>query len=198
MLILASRSPRRQALLRAAGIAFRVSVPEAEESDTSRVRGSYAARARRAALAKAESVARRKEGLVLGADTIVVCDGEVMGKPGSRADARRMLARLSGRWHRVYTGVALVGGGRRLVDYECTEVAFRELSKGQIDRYVGTGEPMDKAGAYAIQGEGAALVRALRGCYTNVIGLPVPKVLEMLRNVEKGLSQSRAGREDRA
>jgi septum formation protein len=91
-----------------------------------------------------------------------------------------MLRKLSGRWHRVYTGVALVSAQGQVVDYERTEVAFRALSKPEIDRYLGTGEPMDKAGAYAIQGEGAGLIRALRGCYTNVIGLPLPKLIQML------------------
>jgi septum formation protein len=150
------------------------------------VRGGYSALVKRSALEKARSVEGGGD-VVLGADTIVVCEGEVLGKPRDERDARRMLRKLSGTWHRVYTGVALVSAGalpargkRRLVDYECTEVAFRALSKREIDRYVETGEPMDKAGAYAIQGEGAGLVRTLRGCYTNVIGLPLPKLIEML------------------
>jgi septum formation protein len=179
MLILASRSPRRQALLRAAGIEFRVVAPLIEDITPKRMRGSYAAAARRSALEKALSVGLPSE-TVLGADTIVVCEGEVLGKPANEGDARRMLRKLSGRWHRVYTGIALVRAGRRLVDYQRTEVAFRRLSKREIEWYVGTGEPLDKAGAYAIQGEGAGLVRTLRGCYTNVIGLPLPRLLKML------------------
>ena len=109
-----------------------------------------------------------------------------------------MLHKFSGRSHRVYTGVALLQGTRRRLDYECTEVAFRRLSKEEIDRYVGTGEPMDKAGSYAIQGEGAALIRSIRGCYTNVIGLPLPKVLEMLKEFELGATGAhRGGRSSR-
>ncbi len=109
-----------------------------------------------------------------------------MGKPRHRADARRMLRKLSGRRHFVYTGLALVEGGRAaLLRSERTEVTFRPLSKGDIERYLDTGEPMGKAGAYAIQGRGAALIRSVRGCYTNVIGLPVPKVLDMLASARR-------------
>ena len=195
MLILASQSPRRRELLRAAGIVFRVVVPDVEEDWNSAARGRYADLVRRAALAKASAVAGRERGLVLAADTIVVCEGEILGKPADEGDARRMLRKLSGRRHRVYTGVALVKGSRRVVDYERTEVAFRELSKKQIDWYVSTGEPMDKAGSYAIQGTGAALVRAVRGCYTNVIGLPLPKVLHLLGEFERrtGAGRPREG-----
>ncbi len=195
MLILASQSPRRRDLLRAAGIAFRAVVPDVEEGWGAAPRGRYADFVRRVALAKASEVAGRERGLVLAADTIVVCEGEILGKPADEGDARRMLRKLSGRRHRVYTGVALVEGSRRMVGYERTEVVFRELSKKQIDWYVSTGEPMDKAGSYAIQGTGAALVRAVRGCYTNVIGLPLPKVLDLLAEFERrrGAGRPRAG-----
>jgi septum formation protein len=188
MLVLASRSPRRRALLRAAGIEFKAVAPEFEDgTELGRLkpavpggRGRYADLVRKSALQKALDVARREPGLILAADTVVVCEGEVMGKPSDEAEARRMLAKLSGRWHSVYTGIALVEGDRCLLGYERTEVAFRHLSQQQLDRYLGAGEPMDKAGAYAIQGHGAALIRAIRGCYTNVIGLPLPKVIAML------------------
>ena len=195
MVILASQSPRRRELLRAAGIAFRVVVPHVEERWITAPRGRYADLVRRAALAKASAVAGRERGLVLAADTIVVCEGEILGKPADEAEARRMLRKLSGRRHRVYTGVALVKGSRRVVGYERTEVVFRELSKKQIDWYVSTGEPMDKAGSYAIQGTGAALIRAVRGCYTNVIGLPLPRVLDMLAEFQRrtGASRPRGG-----
>jgi len=195
MVILASQSPRRRELLRAAGIAFRVVVPHVEERWITAPRGRYADLVRRAALAKASAVAGRERGLVLAADTIVVCEGEILGKPADEAEARRMLRKLSGRRHRVYTGVALVKGSRRVVGYERTEVVFRELSKKQIDWYVSTGEPMDKAGSYAIQGTGAALIRAVRGCYTNVIGLPLPTVLDMLAEFQRrtGARRPRGG-----
>ena len=196
MLVLASRSPRRRELLQAAGILFRIVPPSREDTGIAQT-GRYADLVRRVALAKAREVSARERGLVLGADTIVVCEGEVMGKPAKADEAKRMLRKLSGRWHRVYTGVALVQGNRTLVDYERTEVAFRILSKQQIDWYVATGEPMGKAGSYAIQGEGAALVRAIRGCYTNVIGLPLPKALGMLADfaeLEKSAGRPRGSR----
>jgi septum formation protein len=183
MLVLASQSPRRQELLRAAAIDFRVVVPSIPELVPRYARRRYADIVQRTALAKAQAVAARAQGIILAADTIVVCSGEILGKPRTERDARRMLERLSGRWHRVYTGVALLDEQRRLLGYERTEVALRRLSKNEIDSYVRTGEPMDKAGSYAIQGQGAALIRAVRGCYTNVIGLPLPKVLAMLQEL---------------
>lgn len=183
-LILASRSPRRQQLLRAAGVRFRVVAPGVQEPAP--VRRRHADSVRVAALAKAVAVSKLAKGPILAADTIVVCEGEVIGKPATVDAARRALRRLSGRWHSVYTGVALLEGERRLVGYERTEVAFRALSNREIERYVATGEPMDKAGSYAIQGEGAALIRAVRGCYTNVIGLPLPMVLRMLAEFQHG------------
>jgi septum formation protein len=184
VLILASSSPRRRDLLEAAGIRFRAVPPDIEEPGPSSICRRCADLVRRTALAKASSVARREPGVVLGADTIVVCEGRVMGKPADAADAGEMLRLLSGRWHSVYTGVALVCGRDTLVGYERTQVRFRGLSNRDISHYIGSGEPMDKAGAYAIQARGAALVRAIRGCYTNVVGLPVPKLMEMLAEFE--------------
>jgi septum formation protein len=153
---------------------------------------AYAAAVKRAALAKADMAfcnslggRRQADVMVLGADTVVVCQGEMLGKPSSKAEARRMLGLLSGRWHAVYTGLALVWGGGRLAEYERTEVAFRQLSEEEIGRYVESGESMDKAGAYGIQGRGAALVRAVRGCYTNVVGLPIPRLMVMLAKTER-------------
>ncbi len=179
MLILASRSPRRAELLRAAGLRFRVVTPEVEDIPPPRAR-NYPAVVQAAALQKARTVVTRTSGLVLGADTVVVCEGRILGKPADADEARDMLRLLSGRQHRVYTGLALVSHEVRRQAYERTDVVFRELADEDIDRYIATGEPMDKAGAYAIQGTGAALVASIRGCYTNVIGLPVPKLLEML------------------
>ena len=180
MLILASRSPRRQALLRAADIDFRVVVPDISDEIPERPGARYSHIVRRAALAKALDVAQRADGIILAADTIVVCDREIIEKPRDQNDAKSSLKKLSGCWHSVYTGVALVLDDRRLLGHERTEVAFRRLSNKEIEAYIATGESMDKAGSYAIQGDGAAFVRAIRGCYTNVIGLPLPKVLSML------------------
>jgi septum formation protein len=185
VLILASESPRRRDLLQAAGIEFRAVAPGVAEPSTRGARGRCADLVRRAALRKALAVCAKPEETVVGADTIVVCDGEVMGKPVNADEARAMLRTLSGRWHSVYTGIALVRGSDRLVDYERTRVCFRRLTGSDIDRYVQSGEPMGKAGAYAIQGKGAVLVRAVRGCYTNVVGLPVAKLLDMLAHLER-------------
>ena len=184
MLILASQSPRRAELLRAAGLTFRVVAPAVEDAPPPHA-PSLPALVTRMALHKAESVAAHRRDVVIGADTIVVCQSRIFGKPADAAEAGRMLRFLSGRPHRVYTGVALVAGDRRLTGWERTEVVFRPLTTPEIRRYVATGEPLDKAGAYALQGLGAALVEEVRGCYTNVIGLPMPKLLHLLEEFRR-------------
>ena len=180
-LVLASASPRRKELLESAGVSFEVvAAPPGEEDgvDPSLSPGEGAA-AR--ALAKASwAAARRPEAAVLGADTVVVLEGEVLGKPADPADARRMLARLSGRTHRVLTGFAVVVNGSSRTRVVGTEVSFRALDEASIGRYVDGGESMDKAGAYAIQGAGGHLVDRVTGSYTNVVGLPLPEVLAAL------------------
>ncbi len=135
------------------------------------------------ALAKAQSVAREeKDALVIAADTVVVVDNEILGKPKSNSEAVKMLKVLSGRAHRVITGLALVdSSGRQIVDHVVTKVYFRELSDRDISSYVESGEPTDKAGGYGIQGLGALLVRKIEGCYFNVVGLPLSKLEEMLK-----------------
>jgi septum formation protein len=185
-LVLASASPRRQVLLSLIGIPFRV-VPSGIEEDLSPASASdVGSFVERAAAEKARAVAEKVgEGLILGADTVVVVEGEPLGKPKDEADAARMLRLLSGRDHQVCTGIALmqVEGGRRISDlraHEATTVTFRELSEGEIQAYIATGEPMDKAGAYAVQGRGAALVKRIEGCYYNVVGLPLARLVELL------------------
>lgn len=181
VIILASASPRRRELLAKAGIEFLVdasNVPEAptdNESPTEFVQ--------RVAVEKAEAVAPRHPGcLVLAADTVVVVDGVIFGKPNDRADARRMLLTLSGRSHVVLTGVALLDGGGRLQGHvEESQVEFRKLSANEVEAYLDGGEPFDKAGAYAAQGEGSQFIAALRGSRSNVIGLPMEATLELLR-----------------
>ena len=123
------------------------------------------------------------KGIVIGADTVVALNGQVLGKPTGTSDAVEMLRQLQGTNHEVYTGVALVDAGRReiLIDHEQTRVYFKPLEEIEILRYVSTGEPMDKAGAYAIQGLAAMFISRLEGCYTNVVGLPLAKLSEMLR-----------------
>ncbi len=180
-LILASASPRRQELLREAGITFEVSPAHIhEERQPGEAPLDYALRL---ALEKAEVVAERFPGrYVLGADTIVVVEGEVLEKPADPADAARMLRRLSGRGHQVTTAVSLFTPERNKDTRACTtQVFFRELKEAEIQQYIATKEPMDKAGAYAIQGGAARWASRMEGEYSNVVGLPLPLVTEMLR-----------------
>ena len=186
MLILASASPRRAELLRSAGIEFRVHA--AEITETRRTNESPRHFAMRLAGEKAAAVAALEAaGLyVLGADTIVVVDQHVLGKPADGSDAKRMLRLLSGRAHQVITGVCLRGqdsGGVAFNDLrlESTGVRFEPLSAREIDDYVATGEPLDKAGAYAIQGRASRWISGIQGDYCNVVGLPVALVYRMLR-----------------
>ena len=180
-LILASASPRRQALLEQAAYAFEVR--PADDVEGPRLAGECPADyARRSAELKAAAVSREApEALVLGADTVVAVGDEVLGKPADPADAYRMLARLSGRSHWVHTGIGAAFGGRVLrSDVVSTEVFFRPLSSEEIAAYVETGEPLDKAGAYGIQGRGALLVERISGCYFTVVGLPLSRTRELL------------------
>lgn len=182
MLILASQSPRRQQLLTQMGIPFRVE-PSDAESTTVVTNLTPAEQARTLALAKARDVAGRyPDAVVLAADTIVVVDRQVLGKPAGAEEARQMLARLAGREHQVITGVAIIhqAAGRQVVVHEVTRVWIRPLGANQIEWYVRSGEPLDKAGAYAIQGLAAALVERIDGCYYNVVGLPLSRVVRLL------------------
>nr|WP_277999041.1 Maf family protein [Moorella sulfitireducens] len=180
-MILASSSPRRRELLQRIGLSFEVCPSRVDENFFRDL--PPAQRVERLALAKAKAVASLfREGLVIGADTIVVCQGQVLGKPASAAEATAMLAFLSGRTHTVYTGVAVVRapGGEERFTHAGTEVTFRHLTPAVISAYVATGEPLDKAGAYGIQGRGALLVESINGDYFNVVGLPLVKVAELL------------------
>ena len=178
MLILASQSPRRREILERAGIPFTVRVADVDES----LRAGEAAQSyvRRLATQKAVAVSRAGE-VVLGADTTVVAGGEILGKPVDEADAERMLLLLSGKTHEVITGICLKVGGQLYIDAETTLVRFVEMSGAEIQAYVKTGEPMDKAGAYAIQGGASRYIDRIEGCYWNVVGLPVAKVFGQLR-----------------
>lgn len=179
-MVLASGSPRRRELLTQMGLTFRVVVSDADEtvdpslSPTDQVRLI----SRRKADAVAETVG--PEALVIAADTIVALDGAVMGKPHSPEEAVEMLSRLSGNTHAVYTGFTLRQGGRTVTQAEETLVTFRPLTAEEIEAYVSTGEPMDKAGAYGIQGYGCVLVEGISGDYYNVMGLPVCRLAKML------------------
>lgn len=183
-LILASGSPRRRELLSLCGVAFDTDPAQGEEKASGECREMALALAR----GKCEEVsARHPDKYVLAADTLVCLDGEVMGKPKDARDAVRMLQRLSGRTHQVYTGVcAKAPDGRTLCEADVTDVTFTTLCKSAIERYVASGEPMDKAGAYAIQGGACAFVSRISGSPTNVVGLPMALVGRMLS--ELGLS----------
>jgi septum formation protein len=184
-LVLASASARRRELLEAAGLTF---VVDPQAVDESRLAGEapegYALRVSRDKVQAGR--AKHPHDAVLGADTVVVIDGLVMGKPASDEDAAGMLRRLSGRTHEVFTAVALAWPGRERTALERTEVRFISLDETDIRHYVATGEPRDKAGAYAIQGAGGRFVARVEGSYSNVVGLPVATVLQLLREAGIG------------
>jgi len=177
--ILASASPRRRELLALAGISFEIHVPDVEE----RIPAGQGAAEAACSLArqKAEAIAvDAPEVCVIAADTVVVLDDIILGKPADEADAARMLRLLSGREHRVITGVCLALNGRRRVFFQETRVRFYPLHDDEIAAYVATGEPMDKAGAYGIQGRGALLVEGIAEDYFNVVGLPIARLVREL------------------
>jgi septum formation protein len=196
MLVLASASPRRRELLTQAGFEFQVfpsSVPEEHHAGEDAI--SFATRlAREKALAifDEQSALDAPENplLVLGADTVVVVDGDILGKPADAEDAARMLARLSGRTHQVITGVCLVSRVGVEATAEVTFVRMQTLSATEIAAYVATGEPLDKAGAYAIQGRAARWIPRIQGCYFNVVGLPLALVTSLIEGMHRRLKRS--------
>jgi septum formation protein len=187
-IILASASPRRKELLAQAGFQFRV-----QPSGVAEVRGeneSPIAFVTRLAREKAQDVAGRSDpnAVILGADTVVVCDGEIFGKPTNEQDAKRMLRTLSGRTHQVVTGVCAIYASVVESAAEVTMVRMLTISEEEIQGYVATGEPMDKAGAYAILGGAARWIPSIQGCYFNVVGLPLALTAAMLESVMKAAS----------
>lgn len=186
VLVLASQSPRRRELLAQVGIAFRVAPSAVEERITKTAPDEVV---RELSLQKAEDVASREpEGIwVLGADTVVALDGEILGKPVDVEAAKSMLRRLSGRSHSVYTGVTLYRRSAGETRVECfsekTAVTFYPMSEEEIDRYVSSGDPLDKAGAYGIQGSAAAFIERIEGDYNNVVGLPVAAVYQRWKEI---------------
>ena len=177
-LILASQSPRRKELLGLFHIPFTVRVADIDEAmDPGKPPFDEVARVSRL---KALAVAAETDDVVIAADTIVVCDGRTLGKPHDEAEAKAMLALLSGRDHQVMTGVTVLCGGKETVFTEVTDIHFRPLSRREIDAYVATGEPMDKAGAYGIQGGAALFAEKMVGAYYNVMGLPVCRLWQAL------------------
>lgn len=187
-LVLASGSPRRAEIMRSVGWRFEKDVPDIDESQ--RNRESPEDYVQRLALEKAELISKKyPDEIVLGADTTVVIDGEIIGKPVDVAEAHRMIAMLSGRWHEVLTGVAVVQNGNSSVRSQSTRVKFVELTKGEIDFLVEKGDPLDKAGAYAVQAQAALFIEAIDGDYWNVVGLPISLVYRMIAEAR---AQSRA------
>jgi septum formation protein len=181
MVVLASASPRRHELLNAAGIAH--IVRPAEVPEVSRAGEQPTALVRRLAAEKALAVPLERGEVVLGADTLVVVDGVVFGKPEDRTDAERMLRSLSGRDHWVYTGICLRSEGKTIVDSAGTRVMFGELTEAEIEEYLEGGEWAGKAGGYAIQGRASRFVEAIEGSYHNVVGLPVSLVYSHLKRL---------------
>ena len=198
MLILASASPRRREILSLLTDDFEVMAADTDEREIEeRLRSSGAAEvAKGLAAAKARAVyemlgeERKRDSVVIGADTSVVCEGEILGKPSDKEDAVRMLTMLSGKVHSVITGVALISGGREAVFEEESKVEFYPLDgkqKALIEGYVSTDEPYDKAGAYGIQGKGALLVRKIEGDYLNIVGLPLSRLKRELDDLRGAL-----------
>ena len=180
-IILASQSPRRKELMGKLNIPFLIRAADIDEAmDAQKSPCEEVARVSRL---KAEAVDHAPEDVVIAADTIVVCDGRVLGKPKDAAEAKAMLSMLSGKTHQVMTGMTLLRGDRRLSHTEVTDVHFRPLSQQDIEDYIRTGEPMDKAGAYGIQGGAAVFVDKLSGDYFNVVGLPVCRLQMLLRQI---------------
>lgn len=183
-IVLASASPRRRELLTMLGVRdFKVIPAVGEEVLTSGMTAYDAVCS--LALAKAEEVSKlcAADDLIIAADTVVALEGSILGKPFDEADAFDMLSRLSGRIHRVYTGVAIMRGDVVISDYERTCVRFRELNEREIKAYIATGEPMDKAGAYGAQGKGALFVEGIEGDFFNVMGLPLCRLSKMLEKL---------------
>jgi len=185
VLVLASNSPRRKEILTAAGIPFVVRIPSTIELIAPGE--APAAYVQRLAEEKAVSVPLSPGEVILGADTTVVVDQHILEKPLDAADARRMLSLLSGREHQVLTGICLRSETRKIVDLATTRVRFVQLSDAELDAYVDSGEPMDKAGAYAIQGRASKFIDRVDGCYFNVVGLPIALVYRHLKNLTVSL-----------
>jgi septum formation protein len=193
LLVLASASPRRAELLRNLGLSFAIMPSDVEEQfdhsvDPGRLAVEIAQKKAQAVASKLKAelgLTGSGQVVVIGADTIVVKDGNALGKPGSKQEAIKMLSLLSGQVHEVYTGVALIGLPLEEIKtcWSMSKVKFRALEPAEVEAYVETGEPMDKAGSYALQGAGAAFIDSVTGSHTNVIGLPIPPLVTQLRKL---------------
>jgi septum formation protein len=193
-LILASASPRRADLLRAAGFDLEIVPAEVDESlHAGETPGGYVQRLALAKAVRVQELLRTRSPLgddlpapaILGADTVVLVDGEILGKPRDAADGRDMLRRLSGRAHDVITGVSLLRGAFALDDFGVTTVHFEPLTEQEIEWYTGSGEGLDKAGGYAIQGLASRFIPRIEGSYSNVVGLPIESVYRLMQELER-------------
>ena len=176
-IILASASPRRKEILELADLKFDVMPSDAQEITTKTAPNEVVMEL---ASIKAKDIYEKseKQSMIVGADTVVAYQGQILGKPTDKADAKRMLTMLSGQTHEVYTGVCVIEDGKTKTFYEETKVTFYEISDEQIDRYIKTGEPMDKAGSYGIQGKAAVFIKGIEGDYYNVVGFPIARFLQ--------------------
>lgn len=176
-IILASASPRRKEILELADLKFDVMPSDAQEITTKTAPNEVVMEL---ASLKAKDIYKKseKQSMIVGADTVVAYQGQILGKPTDKADAKRMLTMLSGQTHEVYTGVCVIEDGKTKTFYEETKVTFYEISDEQIDYYIKTGEPMDKAGSYGIQGKAAVFIKGIEGDYYNVVGFPIARFLQ--------------------
>lgn len=176
-IILASASPRRKEILELADLKFDVMPSDAQEITTKTAPNEVVMEL---ASIKAKDIYKKseKQSMIVGADTVVAYQGQILGKPTDEADAKRMLTMLSGQTHEVYTGVCIIEEGKTKTFYEETKVTFYEISDEQIDHYIKTGEPMDKAGSYGIQGKAAVFIKGIEGDYYNVVGFPIARFLQ--------------------
>lgn len=176
-IILASASPRRKEILELADLKFDVMPSDAQEITTKTAPNEVVMEL---ASIKAKDIYKKseKQSMIVGADTVVAYQGQILGKPTDEADAKRMLTMLSGQTHEVYTGVCIIEDGKTKTFYEETKVTFYEISDEQIDYYIKTGEPMDKAGSYGIQGKAAVFIKGIEGDYYNVVGFPIARFLQ--------------------
>lgn len=179
-IILASASPRRKEILELADLKFDVMPSDAQEITTKTAPNEVVMEL---ASIKAKDIYKKseKQSMIVGADTVVAYQGQILGKPTDKADAKRMLTMLSGQTHEVYTGVCVIEDGKTKTFYEETKVTFYEISDEQINHYIKTGEPMDKAGSYGIQGKAAVFIKGIEGDYYNVVGFPIARFLQEIR-----------------
>ena len=180
--VLASASPRRRELLKKAGLKFSITSADVDETLPKGISPSDAVKY--LCKIKSEVIKSDENTVVITADTVVACDGKILGKPENEKDAKKMLRLLSGREHSVYTGVCIRKGKKKKVFCERTRVYFYELSDKEINEYIASGEPMDKAGAYGIQGKAFSFVRKINGDYNNVVGLPLARTIRELKEFE--------------